>query len=95
MLPCTLFYPIPRVSVVSDSQDRRAYIYIYIYTYTYHVYIYIYSDGHTLRNGFGNFLLAPRTFFVSKCCPQQVLLFLSVDPDCYNPIQHLEMVFNT
>ena len=34
--------------------------------------VFIYSDGHTLRNGFGNFLLAPGTFFVSKCCPQQV-----------------------
>ena len=34
-------------------------------------------------------------FSFLSAVPSRYLSFLSVDPDCYNPIQHLEMVFNT
>ena len=51
----------------------------------------VYSDGQTLRNGFGNFLLAPATFSFLSAVPIRYLSFLSVDPDCYSPIQHLEL----
>ena len=34
-------------------------------------------------------------FSFLSAVPSRYLSFISVDPDCYNSIQHLEMVFNT
>ena len=34
-------------------------------------------------------------FLFLSAVPSRYLSFLSVDPDCYSPIQHLEFLFNT
>ena len=50
-----------------------------------------YSDGQTLRNGFGIFFWHQVLFSFLSAVPSRYLSFLSVDPDCYGPIQHLEL----
>ena len=55
---------------------------------------YIVTDIH-LETVLEIFFWRQVLFSFLSAVPSRYLSFLSVDPDCYNPIQHLEMVFTT
>ena len=49
-----------------------------------------YSDGHTRRHGFGSSVCQQVLFSFLRDVPSRYFSFLSVGPDCYGPIQHLD-----
>ena len=68
-------------------------LFVCLFVWLYCVFI-IVTDIH-LETVLEIFFWRQVLFSFLSAVPSRYLSFLSVDPDCYNPIQHLEMVFNT